>query len=470
MPYRRGNYSFIIDSSFQPFSMQEMLTPFVMYKDAFEKSEAAYDDLRSKADRFKYLSESLPEGSRARQIYEGYANDLNTQAQDFANNGLGISNRRALTGLRQRYQGEIGRLYEAETALKKEQDLRRQLNAKDPSMLYGTDNLDIDMFLDNNTPNLYSISGNELYTRGAQLGRSISSRIYNEGEDGSILGGLYKNWKTTQGVSNADIGNFLMQPAVQEAIKNELKARGVTDNLRGNNLDRATRNYMQGIYEGIVYQERSNPMRDPRVLTPTELADERRKQSQEARAQATFNMQTQDWIDKRNLTYEFDSKGNVIGYKDQGVPTGYERDPLTGKLYKIATSGKSSGSGSSGSGGEKKTISKEKIRLLWDGNDPEKDEELARHPKTVVIPDDDVDRGEVYEFKDLPQYAKDMVMKVVGSGKAGYYNYYFTPYKSGSLWGLGNDTEAQLEMIPRGLEKDNSSISLDDLDNDSDLE
>lgn len=468
--YRHNNFSYVIDSSFQPFSMQEMLTPFVMYKDAFEKSEAAYDDLRSKADRFKYLSESLPEGSRARQIYEGYANDLNAQAQDFANNGLGISNRRALTGLRQRYQGEIGRLYEAETALKKEQDLRRQLNAKDPSMLYGTDNLDIDMFLDNNTPNLYSISGNELYTRGAQLGRSISSRIYNEGEDGSVLGGLYKNWKTTQGVSNADIGNFLMQPAVQEAIQNDLKARGVTDNLTGNNLDRATRSYMQGIYEGIVYQEKSNPMRDPRVLTPTELADERRKQSQEARAQATFNMQTQDWIDKRNLTYEFDSKGNVIGYKDQGVPTGYERDPLTGKLYKTATSGKSSGSGSSGSGGEKKTISKEKIRLVWDGNDPEKDEELARHPKTAIISDDDVDRGEPMKFDELPDYVKQIVMKRIGSGKAGYYDYYFTPYKSGSLWGLGNDTEAQLEMIPRDLKKDDSSISLDDLDNDSDLE
>lgn len=455
MPYRRGNYNFVIDSSFQPFSMQEMLTPFVMYKDAFEKSEAAYDDLRTKAGHFKHLSESLPEGSRARQIYEGYANDLNAQAQDFAENGLGISNRRALTGLRQRYQGEIGRLYEAETALKKEQDLRRQLNAKDPSMLYGTDNLDIDMFLDNNTPNLYSISGNELYTRGAQLGRSISSRMYNEGEDGSILGGLYKNWKTTQGVSNADIGNFLMQPAVQEAIQNDLKARGVTDNLTGNNLDRATRSYMQGIYEGIVYQEKSNPMRDPRVLTPTELADERRKQSQEARAQATFNMQTQDWIDKRNLTYEFDSKGNVIGYKDQGVPTGYERDPLTGKLYKTATSGKSSGSGSGkGVGSEYGAINQDRIRVSWKGNNPNDLNEDADDDVDITPVDKDEQyTGKPYDYDDLPQYAKSKIDKIIGNkGDYDNYIYFFKPYKGGFF----NDQEAELDIVPRKVQKDNA--------------
>ena len=36
-----ANYSFVIDSSFKPFSMQEMLVPFQMYKDTFEKTEDA---------------------------------------------------------------------------------------------------------------------------------------------------------------------------------------------------------------------------------------------------------------------------------------------------------------------------------------------------------------------------------------------------------------------------------------------
>ena len=45
-----GNYSYVVDSTFQPFNMQEMLVPFSAYKDAFEKSEEQYDSLSQGAD------------------------------------------------------------------------------------------------------------------------------------------------------------------------------------------------------------------------------------------------------------------------------------------------------------------------------------------------------------------------------------------------------------------------------------
>ena len=63
-----ANYAFVVDNSFQPFSMQEMLVPFSAYKDAYEKSEEQYNDLSDKSDKFKYLSETLPEGSKARKL------------------------------------------------------------------------------------------------------------------------------------------------------------------------------------------------------------------------------------------------------------------------------------------------------------------------------------------------------------------------------------------------------------------
>ena len=189
MAYRGGSQiDFTIDSSFQPFSMQEMLVPFTAYKDAFEKTEEAYLELSDKSDKFKYLSEQLPEGSKARQIYEGYANTLASQAEDLARNGLSMGNRRALTSLKRRYSGEIGRLDKAQTALEKEQALRREMGLKDSSMLYAANNFSIDDFLDGNTPNLYGISGTELYTRGAAAGKAASSRVFSAGEGGKTLG------------------------------------------------------------------------------------------------------------------------------------------------------------------------------------------------------------------------------------------------------------------------------------------
>ena len=308
--YANNNYSFVVDSSFRPFSMQEMVAPLVAYKDAYEKSEEAFSELTNKADKFKYLSETLPEGSRSRQIYEGYANELNKQAVDLAQNGLSMGNRRALTNLKRRYQGEIGRLATADEAMQKEKELRRTMSAKDSSMLYATDNLNIDDFLDNNTPNLYNISGTELYTRGAAAGKAASSRIYSAGDEGSTLNGYYRKWVERNGYSadsiNAFRANASAIPELQQAADAILAERGVLDNLSGNNLERARQSVLNGIIDGAVYSEKVNPVRDPGVMS---LAERRA----DSRAQQSLNMQKKAADREENWMYTHDEKGNRTG-------------------------------------------------------------------------------------------------------------------------------------------------------------
>ena len=278
-----SNYSFVVDSTFSPFSMQEMLVPFSAYKDAFEKTEDAYNDLSDKSDKFKYLSETLPEGSKARKLYEGYANELQKQAEDLAHNGLTMGNRRALTSLKRRYQGEIGRLTQADEAMREEKKLRQTLNAQDSSRLYATDNLSIDDFLDNNTPNLYNISGNELYTRGAAAGKAASSRVFSAGDAGSTLGGYYRDYVQKLGYSRETIQKFYDDmsaiPELQRAADSILEERGVTQNLTGYNLQRARKSVINGMIDGAIYQENHSPQRDLGVLTKAEqVADDRAKQ------------------------------------------------------------------------------------------------------------------------------------------------------------------------------------------------
>lgn len=265
-----ANYSYVVDSSFQPFSMQEMLVPFSAYKDAFEKGEEAYNDLTDKSDKFKYLSDTLPEGSRARQLYEGYANDLKTQAEDLAHNGLTMTNRRALTSLKRRYQGEIGRLIKADEAMDVEKKLRQSLNAQDSSRLYATDNLNIDDFLDGRNPNLYSISGNELYTRGAAAGKAASSRVFSAGDEGSTLGGYYRDYVQRMGYGADTMQKFREDmsaiPELQMAADAILEERGVPQNLTGVNLQRARQSVINGMIDGAVYQEQHSPQRDLGVI------------------------------------------------------------------------------------------------------------------------------------------------------------------------------------------------------------
>lgn len=264
------DYSFVVSPSFNPFSMQEMLVPLSAYKDAFEKSEEQYDTLSQGADKFKYLSETLPEGSKARQIYEGYANDLRAQAEDLAHNGLTMGNRRALTSLKRRYQGEMGRILQADEAMREEKKLRQSLGAQDTSLLYANDNLNIDDFLDGKNPNLYRISGNELYTRGAAAGKAASSRIFSAGDAGSTLNGYYRDYVQKLGYSPETIRKFYNDmstiPELQMAADAILEERGVNQNLSGYNLRRARQSVINGMIDGAVYQENHSPQRDLGVL------------------------------------------------------------------------------------------------------------------------------------------------------------------------------------------------------------
>lgn len=336
-----ANYAFVVDNSFQPFSMQEMLVPFSAYKDAYENSEEQYNDLSEKSDKFKYLSETLPEGSKARKLYEGYAKDLAKQAEDLAHNGLSMSNRRALTSLRRRYQGEIGRLLQADEAMREEKKLRRSLSAQDSSMLYAIDNLDIDFFLDGETPNLYNISGNELYTRGAAAGKAASSRVFSAGDAGSTLNGYYRDYVQKMGYNRDTIQKFYKDmstiPELQMAADAILEERGVNQNLTGNNLQRARQSVINGMIDGAIYQENHNPQRDLGVLTKAErVADARARQQME--------------LTRRGQNISLASQGLTYNEKTGTISYDPTKDPSLQKASviaqaKAATAGKKTGSG-----------------------------------------------------------------------------------------------------------------------------
>lgn len=369
MPYRGNNYSFVIDSSFRPFTFQEMLAPYTIYKDASEKAEEAYTELKTKAGDFAYLSQTLPEGSKAREIYEGYANDLNTQAEDFAQHGLSMGNRRALTGLKQRYQGEIGRLSKADEALRKEQELRRQMGARDSSLFYAADNLSIDDFLDNNTPNLYSISGNELYAKGAAAGKAASSRIYSNPEV-QKLDKYYNNYFNTVGYSPEKMqefrDNLAAIPELQKAAMDIAEANRLGELGEGSaNYQAALQQIINGIADGAVYQRQDNMQRNLDELTAAERSQrdlQIQSMNRQAAAQGLF------WDDStKSFKYDirkdpkhsgelwkYDIKQDENGnWTAVGFSKKYEQAAAAGLVKTYDDDTNTNGSGSNGKNGGK---------------------------------------------------------------------------------------------------------------------
>ena len=337
-----ANYSFVIDSSFKPFSMQETLVPFQMYKDAFEKTEDAYMDLSQKADTFKYLSETLPKDSKSRQIYEGYANGLAKQAEDLAQNGLSMANRRALTSYKRRYQVEIGRLNKADEALQEERKRRLALSSNDSSTLYANDNISIDDFLDNNKPNLYSVSGNDLYKRGLEIGASGSSRMYSDPKVSQVTK-YYQDIFNTQGITPEAIAAFRKDlstiPEFADAVTSTLKEKGVTDNLTGSNYERAKESVINGIINGAIYKRNDSIQRDYSVMTASEKAADQRQKEQNQLQSDQFDYTKQKDQREENFFYTHDADGNRTGYNTANLgdaTNGFYRDPQDkGKIKRI---------------------------------------------------------------------------------------------------------------------------------------
>lgn len=333
---------YVIDGGYKPFSMQEMLVPFQFYKEEYDKAEARLEDIADKAKRYEYLSKNLPEDSVARQIFEGYDNDLQSMSSDFQENGLSQSNVGALNSLRQRYQGEIGRLDRAQTALEEEQKLRRTISAQDPSMLYATDNLNIDTFLDNKKPNLYSVSGNDLYKRGLEIGASGSSRMYSDPKVSQVTT-YYQDIFNTQGITPEAIAAFRRDlstiPEFADAVTSTLKEKGVTDNLTGSNYERAKESVINGIVNGAIYKRNDSIQRDYSVMTASEAAADQRQREQNQLQREQFNYMKQKDQREENFFYTHDANGNRTGYNTavlggngENVPNGFYRDPKDGQL------------------------------------------------------------------------------------------------------------------------------------------
>lgn len=426
------NYSFVIDSSFQPFSFNEMMQPWVVYSKAAEKAEEQYLDLVDKADTFKYLAQQTEGNPRAKAIYENYANELSKQAEDFSKNGLSINNRRSLLNLRRRYKGEIGLLEQASEKLKEVQKQRNALAAAGKTMLYANDNPTLDDMLgENNAFNRYAIDSADLRARGNALGKAISSREYSNDEAGNFLGNQYRLWRQTHGIQ--DIGQFMNSDLVKQVVANELIANGSADNLSGKNLEVAKQNILNGIYEGIIYEESVKPIENKDFIS----AGERARLAQSADATAL--------------------NAALYGYKKNEKDQWVSDDSLRNVKGRSSTTSGTTSTRKSTAGANKLTQTSNRVRISWKGNNPnDLNEDADEDYEINDVDKDEVEHtGRLWRYKNLPKYAQKIADEYIGNGYADLYDFYFQPYESG----LFNDTEAELEIVPRDI-KDFKQLEL----------
>ena len=336
--------------------------------------------------------------------------------------------------------------------MREEKKLRQSLGAQDTSLLYANDNLNIDDFLDGNTPNLYRISGNELYTRGAAAGKAASSRIFSAGDAGSTLNGYYRDYVQKMGYSPETIRKFYEDmstiPELQRAADAILEERGVNENLSGYNLRRARQSVINGMIDGAVYQENHSPQRDLGVMTPME-------QNQIDMQQKQFNL-SKSQLDARaaSMGYRIDDNGNLVVDPDRMKA-----------LKELKKSGKNNTNDSLDDGYT--TKNKKSIKLTWKGNNPDDTNGKADDDYTIKeMEDGESLPGQAVKFDELPSFVQERVKRVIGGGKTKLYRYFYQPFERG-WWriggnsSMGDDTETEVAIVPADVVKFNKNPNLD---------
>ena len=103
-----ANFSLVANSTFQPFSYQELAAPIIHQQQYLENLNEQYDKMSSQADVLEAMGKNdRDKGSGTYERYKSYSDSLREEADNLYRYGLQADSRMRLSDLRRRYSQEI---------------------------------------------------------------------------------------------------------------------------------------------------------------------------------------------------------------------------------------------------------------------------------------------------------------------------------------------------------------------------
>lgn len=212
-----ANYSLVVNSSFKPFSYQEMLSPVLMATQAHQELENQYGELATKANVWEEMANEQTD-PYAYKMYKTYADDLESQAGQLAREGLNATSRRNMLNMRARYSKEITPIEQAYTARQKQAEQQQQALLKDPTLMLSrrASTTSLDDYIRNPQLAYESYSGKLITAQAASAASALAKEMQEKPRKWrSILGNSYYETMMQKGFSS---------DAVLQAIQNNPNA------------------------------------------------------------------------------------------------------------------------------------------------------------------------------------------------------------------------------------------------------
>lgn len=250
-----GNYSLVIDSTFKPFTYDELMAPVKRMSDVHDQIAAQYDELSAKADILEALGERDRQ-SGAYSQYRAYSDQLRNEADTLMREGLTGASKARLMGMRRNYNKTIVPIQNAWNKREEEAKEQQKLIAANPSIMFTRTAADtsIDDYLANPTGGYGVINGALIRSQMGDMAKNLAKQIRESGIKIEDLDPLTQKVTMGYGLTAAEIDSWIADPSSSPTLTNMmnqvLAANGVTpETLQG------SRNAAQIMKNSIGYAQ-----------------------------------------------------------------------------------------------------------------------------------------------------------------------------------------------------------------------
>ena len=332
------------NTPFKPMSFDEMLKPYLMATEEYNKLEAGIAELDSEAESMRQVAQREIDTAKQEERdpksfateYMAYADSLDAKAEELATKGLKAVNRKSLYDLQNQYKTKVKPIEDADKYIKEIAKEQRLLN-KDGNIVFDRDfsnGVSIQDVLDN--PSLgYTPYDLEDYAKsGALIGNALMNTMEEQISLNRESGGQW--FDVIKGVSEQDFSNWLSGRTdnipkdtlrVLNTLKNQVDdiVKNAPEGIRNKLRNKALEGAYSSLKEILSFRENKNFLSDyQREQLEYKREEARRKAKEEANKykekgfknidRTTLSFAT-DKENMKNLSDYIDDKGNLL-YED----------------------------------------------------------------------------------------------------------------------------------------------------------
>ena len=203
-----ANYSLTVNSTFNPYSLQELLPIYQANAQAQYQAEEAFSQLQMKADQWEKLANNAQDADVYNK-YKSYSNQLKEVANDVLNNGINTASRRNLMNMRAQYASNIIPIEEAYNKRQQQAQVLWQARLQDPTLIaQDPSELGLSYYMQNPTYTPQSYSGKLLAAQSAQAAQNLAKTLSSYGK-GEPIDKYTNTFVQRHGLTRNDVQKYL---------------------------------------------------------------------------------------------------------------------------------------------------------------------------------------------------------------------------------------------------------------------